>query len=185
MKTIIILGFLLTAIAPIAHSETDPVKVIASVKAEVGQGLEQVKLLELPKNSVLSPKPSALSKEIEVKVIRFSNKKLSTDEFLKKLDEKIGLDEILAQLDKAGFRPAKIEEVAAVRDKLLAVLKDECVMICGTKAVVNGKDHYFACDFEYIPGTDFLTYPPGQFGLVTADWKTSVFGIVLAAVKKE
>lgn len=96
----------------------------------------------------------------------------------------MSLDNILTKLDEAGFRPATFEEVAAVRGKLVTILKDEHVMVCETKATMNKKDYYLCCSFDYVLGTDILTRPPGRFGLVTSEWKTSILSVVLAAVKK-
>jgi hypothetical protein len=182
VKIILALAFTLTTIA---NPQTTSVTVLASAKTEVKEGLKHFNELKIPPGTILSPKPTPITKEIEVKVIRLSIEGLSTDEFLEKIKEKVGLEEIQKKIDGAGFRPAKIEEVVNVREKLKTTLKDEYVIICGTKAVMNKKDYYFVCDFEYILGTDILTYPPGRFGFIPADWKTSLISSVFAVVKKE
>lgn len=176
-------------------------ELVSFMEAE-GKAVAGVKKLEginIPKGSALIPAPVADSSTVKVELLKFVIPEppvIDPNDELGQAAEKVIepyvggntlMDDavLLVALDKAGYRPARIEELMAVRSEL--TLKEGMVLVLGTHLTTSsGERCTFTIEYGYVLGTDILSYGEGmtKVGLRPVEYAGKKRNIILAAVKK-
>jgi hypothetical protein len=128
--------------------------------------------------------------EVNVVVLTYSFEEIELNEIhriveLKKM-QRVKLEEIVADMKAAGYRPATAEQVSAVRGKLAGkTAEDDIVLrVFGTVLQKDSHTYTMGVDYHYVMGTDILAYGDGFSKIGFYDQKDwSKDKIFLAAVK--
>lgn len=187
--SILSVGFLVFNLK--AEEQLQPtLTVVASAQGDLATGVAKSKKINFPNNARVNPKPVADKETVEVHILHFVfpelKKNLPLADFLAALDlrnERINKEELITLLDTAGYRPARLEEMMAVRPNLKL---DKDVQVYGTTVKEGVTSLAFMFQFEYEIGTDLMAYVDGaRPGMFSDDYKWYKQNIYVAAVKKE
>lgn len=155
--------------------------VVQTARGNPADGWRVLKGLTALNRYAISPEPVELAAtEVEVQILRFSSDYVRGDGSVKADVAMIDSESILKAIKNAGFRPATIVELLAVKSKL----KDVDVSAYGNTAELGGKTYRFQIEFIHKAGQDITQFSGGRVGLFPADWKWDQGSVTVAAVKE-
>ena len=194
MKTTAIIAFVASALLvsgqtqkvepatkPAPPPPTPKLVVVQTAKGNPADGWRSLKAFTGLGKYAISPEPVELTaKEVDVQILKFSSDNAHGKEPNKANAEKIDSEALLKAIKDAGFRPATIVEVLAVKNKL----KDVDVVVYGNVAELGGRTYRFQIEFIFKPGHDITQFSGGRVGLFPADWQWDQGLVTVAAVKE-
>ena len=170
-----------TAPKPVPAAPVPKLVVVQSAKADPAGGWRTLKGLTGLRRYAITPEPVELAAtEVEVQILRFPSETAPAAGPAKANGGKMDSESILKAIKDAGFRPATIVELLAVKNKL----KDVDVAVYGNVAALGGKTYRFQMDFIFKPGQDATEFSGGRVGLFPDDWKWDQAAVTVAAVKE-
>jgi len=170
-----------TATKPAPTPAIPKLVVVQTAKGNPADGWRALKGLTGLKRYAISPEPVELTaNEVDVQILRISPDNARGDGSVKANAEMIDSESLLKAIKNAGFRPATIVELLAVKNKL----KDVDVSVYGNVAELGGRAYRFQIEFIHKAGQDITQFSGGRVGLFPADWKWDQGSVTVAAVKE-